>query len=103
MSTHSQKLPSNISSNITEAPQTTPISGPATPNPHELECLIQRGLQSRAGLKFSRLVVHKFGDCVCLEGLLEENQEGLDLCEVVNEIAGVKAINRVVARSATPK
>lgn len=72
-------------------------------DPHELECLIQRRLQSHTGLKFSRLTVHKCAQGVCLEGLLEANEDGIDLCELVTEIAGVTAINRVVMRPAKPK
>ena len=71
--------------------------------PHELECRIQRGLQARPGLKFARLTVHKCPQGVCLEGLLEANDDGLDLCDLVNEIAGIKAINHVVLRSTVPK
>lgn len=71
--------------------------------PHDLECLIQRGLQAYPGLKFSRLTVHKCQHGVCLEGLLESNEDGLDLCDLVNEIAGVEAINHVVMRPNLPK
>lgn len=71
--------------------------------PHELECRIQRGLQAHPGLKFVRLTVHQCPQGVCLEGLLETNEDGIDLCDLVNEIAGVKAINRVVSQPAKPK
>lgn len=64
--------------------------------PHELECLIQRSLQTHDGLKFSRLTVHQCEQGVCLEGLLETNELGVDLCDLVNQIADVKVINRVV-------
>lgn len=77
----------------------SPVKG----QPHELECLIQRRLQMHDGLKFTRLTVHQCAQGVCLEGLLEVNELGLDLCDVVREIAGVKAINHVVMRPATPK
>jgi|GEM_PF-6515424 len=71
--------------------------------PHDLECLIQRGLQAYPGLRFSRLTVHKCPQGVCLEGLLESNEDSLDLCDLVNEIAGVPAINHVVMRPNLPK
>ena len=91
--------------------QTLPATIPASPSqtsalqnqPHELECLIQRSLQTHAGLKFSRLTVHQFAQGVCLEGLLESNEQGIDLCDLVNEIAGVSAINRVVMRTSIAK
>jgi hypothetical protein len=72
-------------------------------DPHELECRIQRRLQSHPGLRFTRLTVHQCPQGVCLEGLLELNEDGLDLCELVNEIAGVRALNHVVMRRAVPK
>lgn len=71
--------------------------------PHELECLIQRRLQTQAGLKFARLTVHQCPQGICLEGLLESNDEGLDLSDLVKQIARVAVINRVVMRPATPK
>ena len=71
--------------------------------PHELECRIQRRLQAHPGLRFTRLTVHQCPQGVCLEGLLEVNDDGLDLCELVNEIAGVPALNHVVMRPALPK
>lgn len=72
-------------------------------DPHELECRIQRDLQSRPGLNFVRLTVHQCPQGICLEGLLETEEVAVDLCDLVNEIAGVKAINRVVVRTAKPK
>lgn len=75
----------------------------ATAGPHDLECLIQRGLQTRPGLKFTRLTVHKCTEGVCLEGLLETNEDGIDLCDLVQEIAGVQAINHVVMHPSKPK
>ena len=71
--------------------------------PHELECLIQRRLQSQPGLRFSRLTVHQCPQGIYLDGMLEANEDGVDLCELVNEIAGIQAINRVVMRSVLPK
>ncbi len=71
--------------------------------PHDLECRIQRGLQAHPGLKFARLSVHQCADGVCLEGLLETNEDDIDLCDLVNEIAGVNVINHVVTHPAKPK
>lgn len=76
---------------------------PQKVSPHELECLIQRSLQSYPGLHFARLTVHQCQQGVCLEGLLESNDDGLDLCDLVNEIAGVRALNHVVMRPVRPK
>lgn len=71
----------------------------STNEPHELECRIQRALQSHPGLKFSRLTVHQCPQGVCLEGVLDSNEQDIDLCELVNELAGINAINRVVTQS----
>ncbi|WP_010588284.1 hypothetical protein [Schlesneria paludicola] len=84
---------------------TLPVQSASTPLPgrHELECLIQRGLQTVPGLKFARLSVHQCAQGVCLEGLLETNEEGIDLCDLVQEIAGVQVINHVVMHPCKPK
>ena len=100
MTTHSPRL-----SDAT--PTDDKVSTLAEPNrpedPHELECRIQRRLQAHPGLRFTRLTVHQGSQGVCLEGLLEANDDGLDLCELVNEIAGVPALNHVVMRPAILK
>lgn len=84
---------------------TLPVQSTSSPltGRHELECLIQRGLQTVPGLKFARLSVHQCAQGVCLEGLLETNEEGIDLCDLVQEIAGVQAINHVVTHPSKPK
>ena len=98
-----QRSPSSFKATSVVALSPSAVRVPAPDGPHELECLIQRSLQSRPGLRFARLTVHQCPQGVCLEGLLEANDDGLDLCELVNEIAGVKAINHVVMRPALPK
>jgi hypothetical protein len=75
----------------------------ARAQPHELECLIQRTLEAQPGLKFSRLKVHQYPQGICLEGLLETNEDGLDLCDLVSEISGVEVINHVVTRQLRPR
>lgn len=65
---------------------------------HDLECRIQRALQAHPDLKFARLIVHQCPQGVCLEGLLESNERQIDLCTLVNDIADVKVINRVVTQ-----
>ena len=83
--------------------QEIPAELSARLRPHELECLIQRGLQSYAGLEFSSLTVHQCSQGVCLEGLLVNNHHGVYLCDVVRQIASVPVINHVVMRPRTPK
>ncbi len=101
MTQRSETLPNVCSVNVSSAPATT--LQPRQDGPHDLECLIQRTLQAQPGLRFARLTVHHCPQGVCLEGLLEANEGGLDLVELVNEIAGVQAINHVVTRPQTPK
>lgn len=87
-----------------ESPSVSGVTDhPRKDSPHELECRIQRSLQSYPGLHFARLTVHQCQQGVCLEGLLESNEDGLDLCDLVNEIAGVHALNHVVMRPSRPK
>ena len=63
---------------------------------HELECRIQRDLQAHPSLRFSRLTVHQGPNGICLEGMLESNEEGIDLCELVRQMTPVNVINHVV-------
>lgn len=100
MTKRSKPLPVEAASERPTAVQT--VLSPSIGR-HELECKIQRDLQSRPGLNFVRLTVHQCSQGVCLEGLLETNDIGIDLCDLVNEIAGVNAINHVVVRPAKPK
>lgn len=99
----SQRAPTQSSGVSSVAHVSLPTTIDSLSGPHQLECLIQRGLQAHPGLKFSRLTVHKCPQGVCLEGLLETNEDNLDLCELVNEIAGVDAINHVVMPRVVPK
>ena len=85
-----------------------PVTAPSSTSipqcgPHDLECRIQRSLQSHPGLKFSRLTVHQCPQGVCLEGLLEENTEEVDLCELVNRITDINVINHVVSHKSKAK
>lgn len=83
----------------TAPPVTAPNSTAATqPGPHDLECRIQRTLQSHPGLKFSRLTVHQCQQGICLEGSLEESSDDVDLCELVSQIVDVNVINHVVSQ-----
>ena len=85
-----QQLPASSKEVAPRISNTPPV------RPHELECQIQRQLKSQSGLKFAWLTVHKCPQGVCLEGMLESNENNVDLCDLVNEIAGIEAINHVV-------
>ena len=100
MTQRSETLSDISSADISSAPVTPPLRHDG---PHDLECLIQRTLQARPGLRFANLKVHQCPQGICLEGLLEANDDGVDLVELVNEIAGVQVINHVVMRPKSPK
>jgi hypothetical protein len=101
MTHRSETVPEVSSVDVSSAATTTlPVR---QSGPHDLECLIQRALQAQPGLRFARLTVHHCPQGVCLEGLLDANEDGIDLVELVNQIAGVQAINHVVTRPQTPK
>ena len=100
MTQRSETLSDVCSVDVSSTPVTLPLRHDG---PHDLECLIQRTLQARPGLRFSNLKVHQCPQGVCLEGLLEANEDGVDLVELVNEIAGVQVINHVVTRPQIPK
>jgi hypothetical protein len=102
MTQRTPSLPDAVST-VDQAGLGAPTEWTPPQDPHGLECLIQRSLQSHPGLRFSRLVVHQCPQGVCLEGLLELNEDGVDLCDLVNQIAGVPALNHVVMRPVLPK
>lgn len=74
-----------------------------TADGHEVERAVMQRLQNHPSLRFSRLNVHQCGrDTICLEGFLESNVDGVDLCDVVQGIHGIKSVvNHVV--NALPK
>lgn len=90
-----------------------PLNSPDTPvvsevlAPHEIERVIVLRLQSHPTLHFSRLNVHQCArDSVCLEGILECNEDDIDLCELVRGIHGINVVlNHVltVNPSSVPK
>ena len=88
--TDSVSVVETISENL--APPATHVS-----SPHEIEYEVQRRLQSHPALKFSRLHVHRCQEGICLEGFLESNEYGVDLCDIVRSVHGVTGvINRIV-------
>ena len=68
------------------------------PAPHEVERAITQRLHNHPSLKFTRLSVHQCNrDSVCLEGVLEANEDEVNLSDIVRGIHDFKEIiDRVV-------
>jgi osmotically-inducible protein OsmY len=67
--------------------------------PHRVEKEVQHHLLSHPHLNFSSLVIHRIDRGVCLEGVLEADEETPDVECLVQEISGVdEVINHLVVR-----
>ena len=60
--------------------------------PHGLECEVQRELLSQPHLRFSSLVVRRLQNGVCLQGVLEADDDAPDVVSVAQRIAGVDQV-----------
>ncbi len=66
--------------------------------PHRLEQIVRRLLLSHPNLRFSSLVIRRIPNGVCLEGVLE-NDDNLDICGLARSVDGVDEVrNRLVVR-----
>jgi hypothetical protein len=69
--------------------------------PHELERLVQQELISQPAVSFSSLVIRRIDGGVCLEGVLETNDELPDVERLIRSVADVdRILNRLVVRKA---
>ena len=69
--------------------------------PHELERVVQQELTSQPAVKFSSLVIRRIDGGICLEGVLETNDELPDVERLVRNVADVdRILNRLVVRQA---
>jgi hypothetical protein len=76
-----------------------PPTATALASPHRVEQEVQRCLLADPGLRFSSLVIHRIRDGVCLEGILEIDDECPDICNLVKQVAGVDTVlNHLVVR-----
>ncbi|MEX0703655.1 MAG: BON domain-containing protein [Planctomycetales bacterium] len=65
--------------------------------PHDLEHAVRRELLSQPGLRFSSLVVRRLPNGVCLEGVLEAEDDSPDIRSLVRRVAGVdQVLNHLV-------
>ncbi|MBS0206565.1 MAG: hypothetical protein JSS49_27055 [Planctomycetes bacterium] len=79
-----------------------PLTSPELPlPPHEVERAVMQRLQSHPTLHFSRLSVHQCSrDSVCIEGILDSNEQDIDLSDVVRGIHGINVVvNHVLSVS----
>lgn len=59
---------------------------------HRVEHDVQRELLKQPGLKFSSLVIHRIQGGVCLEGLVEAEENCPDVATVAQTVAGVEQV-----------
>ena len=75
---------------------------PAVADPHEMERSVRNRLLSEPGVSFSSLVVRRFQNGLCLQGIvvIEADAPGeTDVGRLVREVAGVEEIiNQLVVR-----
>lgn len=68
-------------------------------HPHRLEQDVRNRLMSESNLNFTSLVVRRIDDGVCLEGVLETDDDSTDIEHLVRRVAGVqRVINCVLVR-----
>lgn len=89
-------------------PAVTSEGGAATPprfaaealdysGPHQVEQEVQRALLSQPSLRFASLVVRRIDNGVCLQGVLEVDEELPDVCHIARRVSGVRQVlNRLV-------
>jgi hypothetical protein len=77
-------------------PLTDSYSGPFA-GPHEIEQAIWHELQNSSGCRFSTLIVRRLPDGVCLQGVLETEDDAF-LEEVDNRVKRIACVNRVLTQ-----
>jgi hypothetical protein len=66
---------------------------------HDLEQAVRRELSAQPELCFSSLVIHRIPDGVCLEGVLEIEDDCPDVDRLVRRVAGVEhVLNHLVVK-----
>lgn len=67
--------------------------------PHALERAIQLELLNQSDVRFSSLVVRRFRDGVCLQGVIEVDDDLPDIERITRELSGVnRVMNHLVVR-----
>jgi osmotically-inducible protein OsmY len=65
---------------------------------HQIEQQVQHELMSQPSLHFSSLVVRRIDNGVCLQGMVETDEDPVpDVCRIARQVAGVdQVLNRLV-------
>lgn len=61
-------------------------------SPHHVEQEVQHELLSQPGFRFASLVIRRLGNGVCLQGVLEVDDDSPDVCSVAQRVAGVSHV-----------
>ena len=61
-------------------------------HPHRFEQDLRNRLMSESTLNFTSLVVRRIDDGVCLEGVLETDDDSADLEHLVRRVSGVRRV-----------
>ena len=73
------------------------------PGHHQIEQAVQRELLSQPQFHFTRLVVRRTQNGVCLEGYLEADENCPDVSDIAQTVAGVhEVINRLMVKRLAP-
>lgn len=65
--------------------------------PHRVEQDVRRELLAQPSLHFASLVVRRIDNGVCLQGVLEADEELPDVCHIARRVSGVRdVLNRLV-------
>jgi len=65
--------------------------------PHRVEQDVQRELLAHPRFRFSSLVVRRIDDGVCLQGVVESDDNAPDISSIAQRVAGVnQVLNRLV-------
>lgn len=69
----------------------------SAPMPHQIEREVQRELLSQPHLRFSSLVVRRMENGVCLQGVLETDENAPDVVTIAQRVCGVdQVLNRLL-------
>lgn len=69
---------------------------------HAVERMLQQPLLARSDTTFSSLVIRRFRDGVCLQGVIETDDSSPDLTSIVKKFAGVdRVFNQLAVRRST--
>ena len=72
----------------------------SAPSPHQIEQDVQRALLSQPRLHFASLVVRRIDNGVCLQGVVETDDDSPDVATIVQGVPGVgQVLNRLVVAS----